>query len=242
MNDSNDGRTASEESHMAMEHALARFPGATRWTAGADRSRLWNLMIEMLGLLAIIVAVPLVVVIDTAILARAMSEHSVTEYLQAALIASATLFFLAGALRMDARRGYLILVATVFCCMLIRESDALLDQVYHGFWLMPALATFVAGLALFWQNRRGQGAAFLDHAETRHGMVVLMGFLMLVVFSRLFGTSAVWENVMGTAYDPAVKATVQEGLELLFYFLIAFGSLLSWRSGFGARDTPAEKA
>lgn len=190
-------------------------------------------VLEIGALFGIFVAVPLILMLDTNVLGDAMSEDSLTERLQVVLIVISTLIFATGTALHNGLRGYLGAVATLFACMAIRENDSVFDKVYHGFWLIPALVALAVGAVFVWKNRRGAGAGFVRHLSSHSGAFVVLGVLILIVFSRLFGTGAVWEGVMGDAYDPAVKAAVQEGLELLGYFLVTYGSVLSLIAGFG---------
>jgi hypothetical protein len=66
---------------------------------------------------------------------------------------------------------------------------------------------------------------------------MLIGLLQLVIFSRLFGTGSLWEPVMGDSYQPGVKSIVQEGVELMSYALVLYGSALSCKSVFKSRPT-----
>ncbi len=116
---------------------------------------------------------------------------------------------------------------------MIRENDHFLDQIWHGFWKWPALALGLTGLSLILRFRGTLAVPFLQQFQTRSGTFMYCGFLLLVVFSRLFGTSALWEPVMGSAYDPRIKSIVQEGLELLGGGLICYGAIIGVFQRFG---------
>ncbi|WP_349237600.1 hypothetical protein, partial [Sulfitobacter sp. 15WGC] len=81
----------------------------------------------------------------------------------------------------------------------------------------------------------------LHHLQTRSATFVYIGVVLLLFFSRIFGTGALWEAVMGAAYDPQIKTTVQEGTELLAYLLIAYGAVLSHLHGYGAQAALQER-
>lgn len=193
-----------------------------------------QLWAQVAGLLALSILVPLLLVLDTDVLAGRMSESSATEVAQSLLVALSAFFCAMAARQMPLQRRYLVMLATLFAMMLIRESDAVFDEVYHGFWVVPALVTLAIGLLFAWRSLPGLRAALGAHVESRQGTMMLTGVIFLIFFSRLFGTGAVWEAVMGESYDPLVKAAVQEGLELMAYALIALGAWLSYMGGFGA--------
>lgn len=203
--------------------------------AGAAGTRLSGQMraivIETLALMAVMIAVVGAVAVDVALLGNRMTEVSLTELLQATLIAMSALIF-AWHARQDAQaRGYYAACATLFACMFVRENDAHLDMIWHGFWVVPGGAVALAGFTLVRANRHTLRGPFVQQFTQRHTTFIFIGLLLLLVFSRLFGTGALWEAVMGAAYDGAFKTTVQEGLELLGYGFIGYGALLSvvWR-------------
>ena len=52
----------------------------------------------------------------------------------------------------------------------------------------------------------------------------MIGVVMVVLFSRIFGARAFLLAIMQEQYNPAFKTSMQEGLELFGYFLVAMGS------------------
>lgn len=212
-------------------------PFAPRDTDALVTSRLGTQLfaaaIEFFGLMALLVLVVVVVRLDVLVLSDTISEESLTETLHVLLTLCTGLIFVHGAIRNPQARGYLICVATMCGLIVIRENDYFLDQIWHGFWKWPALALGLTGLWLILRFRGTLALPFLQHFQTRSGTFMYCGFLLLVVFSRLFGTSALWEPVMGAAYDPRIKSIVQEGLELLGGGLICYGAILGVFQRFG---------
>jgi hypothetical protein len=49
--------------------------------------------------------------------------------------------------------------------------------------------------------------------------------MLLLVFSRLFGEANFWKLVMQDGYMRVVKNTVEEGIELLCYALMAISAV-----------------
>ncbi|UOA33273.1 hypothetical protein DSM110093_03097 [Sulfitobacter sp. DSM 110093] len=196
---------------------------------------------ELVLVCVLVALVPITVYLDTAVWGEGVTEDSLTEHLHNTLLAIAAGVFVMGAYQNIAMRGYLALAATLFACMFLREYDAALDRIRHGFWLYPALVTLAVGAFVAWRNRGTTLLPMLHHLQTRSATFVYIGVVLLLFFSRTFGTGALWEAVMGAAYDPQVKTTVQEGTELLAYLLIAYGAVLSHLHGFGAQAVLQER-
>ena len=60
---------------------------------------------------------------------------------------------------------------------------------------------------------------------TRAYFYLLVGLVIVLVFSRVFGSgNLLWDYVMAGAYTHGFKTTLQEGLELFGYVFIAVGA------------------
>ena len=191
----------------------------------------------VLVLLAIVV--PICVFLDVTALSGQVSETSLTELAQAVLILSAAILFFVGARRLPHATGYLMGVAILCTWMFVRENDVHLDQIRHGFWVIPNTLLLGVGALFVYRQRDTLHGPLKRHVATREAVFMMLGFVVLIVFSRVFGSGNVWRPIMGDSYDPALKAAVQEGIELLGYALFAFGALLSFWSDFG-QQTPSE--
>lgn len=192
-------------------------------------------LVELFLLTAILVGVVFTVYVDAVILGNGLSESSITENLHNLFILGSSLAFIAGAVRFPEKRGYLAIVGTLFMGLFIRENDVWFDFIWQGFWQVPAAIALVIGSTVVWRNRETVTEPFFQHFDSRYFTFVYLGFLLLVVFSRLFGTSAIWEAVMQGAYTPGFKTVIQEGLELLGYTIVFYGSLMSLWNRFGDR-------
>lgn len=153
------------------------------------------------------------------------SEYSITEYTQTGLILFSSLLFAVAAYRRPASRGFLVLVAGFFASMFFRECDAYLDFIVHGFWVYPAVA--VAALTIYYASRCKYtvAAPLAAFTETKAFSYIAYGLLTLMIFSRLFGTSSLWQMVMGPDYSNQYRSAIQEGIELLGYIFVAYGSM-----------------
>lgn len=201
-----------------------RLPRSSR----SDTTRqLLAILSEFLTLVALLIAVVAVVLVDIRILENRLGELSLTELLQSALVLGMVLTFVTCAYLNARSRGCLIAFSTLFACMLIRENDAFFDLIRHGFWVIPAGIIAVVGATCCYLNRDSLAEPFVRYFRTRHATLIHLGFLLLMVFSRLFGTGSLWQFVMGADYNAVIKTVVQEGLELLGYALMAYGLFMS---------------
>lgn len=199
-------------------------PRSLKACGGIEPLKPLALVIELLAPMALVIGVVLIIQIDIRFLGNTLTENSMTEFSQSLL-----LFFSARVFAMRAwwdigSRGYLIVGTTLFVCMFVRENDGFLDHIRHGFWIVPAsVVAMVGGLsALHWKDSIAK--PFLRHFERRETTFIFIGLLVVLVFSRLFGTTSLWQPLMGEAYNASFKTVVQEGLELLGYALIAYGA------------------
>jgi hypothetical protein len=174
-----------------------------------------------------------IIYFDVLAMGGAMGENSPVQLSQAILVLGSAAFFALGARTNSDQRGYLLLVATLFLCMFVRENDGLLDGIVHGFWLVPVLMIAVAGGGAVIYNRATLRGPAHQHAQDGSFWILAVGFLQLVVFSRLFGSGLLWDQVPGQHDLEAAKTIVQESTELVSYSLIFLGSYLSHKYRYG---------
>ncbi|WP_286238700.1 hypothetical protein [Neptuniibacter halophilus] len=155
-------------------------------------------------------------------------ESSLIEQLQLLFLAITCVLFLKIALRFPVYRRAGYLFAAFFICLAIREMDALLDQIVHGFWKYPAWLVALVALALALRQRELSYQSIRWLISCRSFSVLLIGLSLLLVFSRLYGMSELWLAVMGEAFVRDVKNLSEEGIELLAYALIALAAACYW--------------
>jgi hypothetical protein len=189
-----------------------------------------KMILQLTLLTALVLLVVVIVGMDSVLLEQGNSESSLTEFSQeACLLASIILFGFSAKHDVNAR-GFFVLVTGIFTTLLIREADAVLDNILHGFWLYPALTV---SLASVFYARRCAGTVMkplLEHMDSKNFAYIVIGLLITVVFSRTFGSGQFWREVMGEDYAIMYKSVIQEGLELLGYVFVLFGSLLTFSS------------
>jgi hypothetical protein len=154
-----------------------------------------------------------------------ISECSLVEITQEVFLFVCGFLFLIRARLCYSQRGFLLLVSGFFFCMFIRELDGLFDLVWHGFWIVPDLlvAALFIGLACSFKKTIIQPMALFFNS--RSCIVISIGLGIVLVFSRIIGMKILWEHMMGVSYVPAVKNMVEEGTELMGYFLTLCGTL-----------------
>lgn len=187
-------------------------------------------MVRFFALAMAMLWVPLALTLDTGLFHDRVSETSVTELSQELLLLGSTGLFWHLSARRPFGRGFYTLVAGFFSCMFIREQDAVFDLISHGFWVYPALLVTAITLTLAAFQRKTILPAMAAATHSVPFTHIMIGLAILLFFSRVLGTGSVWELVLPAPHHSLVKNMVQEGLELLGYILIFYGTLLFRRS------------
>ena len=163
--------------------------------------------------------------IDVAWMNDALHETSFTETTQEIMLAVIAALFFIAAQRRPAQRGALTLVAGFYSCMPIRELDFVFDAIQHGSWIWFALAVTAGCLAVALRTPKKTLHALARLLQHRSWPVMASGFLVVLVFSRLFGIHALWQHLMLGDYNRVVKNMAEEGTELLGYGLCWLASV-----------------
>lgn len=201
---------------IVQQHVEARTP--SQLSVGAIASRfLW---------MAFVVTVPpICLMVDIKLFGSNIPEASFTEITQALFLVISIVTFLVTAKKVSDDRAFSYLAAAFFSCLLIREMDMYLDAVFHGFW--KYLAVPLAICTLLWASRCTKNVleTMSYFLRTQAGMVMMVGLVVLLFYSRIFGMTDLWKEVMGEDYIRTVKNAVEETCELLGYSLIVAASL-----------------
>lgn len=181
--------------------------------------------------LAILTLLPvLTVYVDIKVIGHGLIDNSITEFTQETLIFLSAALFSYCAWKSPQSRGLLLLVAGFFICMLIREHDELLNRISHGFWFYPAMLVAVVSIGGAIACRGTILAPLAAFVETKPYLNIFFGLLVVLVFSRIFGSSnLLWISIMGDDYKWVYRSAIQEGLELFGYIFIFYGSYLFFR-------------
>lgn len=184
------------------------------------------LITKFFGMSLLLVFSSLMIYFDVRYNNITIEEGSLVEYLQEGyLFISGSLFFMVS-IKNKSQRGFTLLVSVFFYIMLIRELDGFLDNISHGFWKYPAwsLAILVFIHTIF--NIKTTVEPLNRYINHNSFGLMLAGISTLLVFSRIYGMSELWEQIMQENYIRSVKNLAEEGVELMAYSLILFAS--SW--------------
>lgn len=129
-----------------------------------------------------------------------------------------------------AQRGFALAAAALFSSMLVREQNNALKAIAPGLW--QSLVAVIAVLGIHAVRREGARtyAAFMRFVDSRIGGLMVAGLILLLFFSRSFGTGVLWHEILDDQYRRVAKNAAEEGAELMAYVLITFASLAHCRS------------
>lgn len=174
-----------------------------------------------------VVALVGIFVLDIFVLKNEVGEGALTELAQEWLLAFSAFAVARRAWYDSAERGFAILWVGLLVAMLLREMDGLFDRlVWHGFWKIPVTVWLILILFLAWRNRATILPAMARFTTTSACMQIMIGLLLVMVFSRLIGMKNIWINLQEEPPLRTVKNAVEEVTELLGYGFIA---LSAWR-------------
>ena len=148
-----------------------------------------------------------------------VSELSVTEIVQEAVLAAVAVMHFLFARRYTAFRQCNILIGGLFLAMLIRELDAVFDMIAHGSWVWFALATSAITLVCPLVKWKTTAAQLQDYTRTPGYGMMMAGLITILVFSRLLGMGELWGFILQDGYVRAAKNAVEEGCEMYGYLL-----------------------
>lgn len=163
---------------------------------------------------------------DVLWLGNSLGEQSLVEFTQAGFLLATSAAFAVLAVSRQEDRRFAVLAAAFFVVMLVREQDALLDQlIAHGAW--KYLAAPIALTALAWAagNLRETVSGLARFLASRAGTVMLLGLALLLCYSRLLGMTGIWTSILGDGYVRTAKNAVEETTELLGYSFILAASI-----------------
>lgn len=153
------------------------------------------------------------------------TEESLTEWLESGTALVSAMFFALVARVSRLLRPATLMLAALCAMMVIREADFLLDRVFDGAWQMLVLGVLIAITIYLWRETQSIRASVMAFAALPSAGIFLSGFLVLLVFSRLFGREVFWQSVMGEGYMRVVKNIAEEGTEIMGYALIAISAV-----------------
>jgi len=157
---------------------------------------------------------------------RPFTETGPTEIIQSLLLLTSSSLFFIEAFRRPDLRGAMLLVGGFIGCMFIREQDYFLDFLSHGCWVYPAL-TLAAGCIVGACLAPRRTLAGLEHfVRWKHFPFLLIGLVIVLAYSRLFGMRMLWEMLLGDNFSYTAKAAMEESSELLGYLFMLVAAIL----------------
>jgi len=208
----------------------------TKRTYSEEKNTFAGLLLKLTLLVSLVLLSIVIVSMDSGLLIRGNSEWSITEVShKLCILTSAILFGFAA--KYDTRsRGFFILVAGLFAAMAIREADGLLDNIRKGFWLYPALSVSAAAIYFSVKQKATVKLPLLSHMNSTPFAYITQGLVIILIFSRIFGSGFMWRAVMGDDYDEIHKTVIQEGIELLGYMIVFYGSIFAFGNAYKQRN------
>ena len=167
------------------------------------------------------------VFISDAMFGSTVREVGPIELAQSLMLAATTALYFLEAYRRPSLRHAMVLVAGFFGCMLIREQDYFLDFIRHGCWVYPALALAFSCIAYACTDLRRTLAGLERFVRWKYFPYLLIGVVVVLAYSRLFGMRMVWEEILGKNFTYSAKTAMEESSELLGYLLILTSAVLA---------------
>lgn len=168
--------------------------------------------------------------IDFFFLENNLSERSLTELFQQLLLLASAAIFIWSATKVEESRTLFILVAGFFGCMFLRELDYYFDMIVHGFWFYPTILLASSVIIYSMKHTTYLISSVRSFSQTNAYFNILVGLVIIMIFSRLFGSGTLWKAVMNDDYHHIYKTIIQEGLELFGYMFLFIGSFYQFRS------------
>lgn len=184
--------------------------------------KLFLLPLIVVGALSALI--PVIMKTDILVLKNSMGETSITEFMQQFFLLAVVVSFYFNAKFDEKGRAFWVLVAGFFGCMFLRELDHYMDAISHGFWFYPTMALAIGTIAYAFKNGENMVSTAIEFKQGHAYLYIFIGLVIVLVFSRVFGTGSLWEDLMADNYDRLYKTIIQESLELFGYFFIFIGA------------------
>lgn len=173
---------------------------------------------------ALLVGIYAVMAFDA--LAADFGESSLTEYAQEILLFLMASISFYSARRYPMYRVLGISLGVLAVVSLVREfNNYAYEHLFPHAWLVGVLLVLLPFLVFLYRNLRRFVREVTSMADSYPFALLLMGVLVLHVFSRLYGLHFIWQNLMGDQYMRAVARASEESIELLGYSILFIGTV-----------------
>ena len=153
-------------------------------------------------------------------------ESSLTEYAQEALLVLIALISFYSARQYAAYRALAISLGVMALVSLIREfNNYAYEYLFPYAWQVGVLLVLLPFLVFLYRNFRRLLLEITSTANSYFFPILLIGTLVLHLFSRLYGLHFIWQNLMGDNYMHAVVRASEESIELLGYSILFIGAV-----------------
>ena len=153
-------------------------------------------------------------------------ESSLTEYAQEALLLLIAFISFYSARQYHLYRIFAVSLGVMAVVSLIREfNNYAYEYLFPYAWQVGVLLVLLPFSVFLYRNFRKLMHEITSTANRYFFPILLIGTLVLHVFSRLYGLHFIWQNLMGDDYMYAVVRASEESIELLGYSIIFIGAV-----------------
>lgn len=178
-----------------------------------------KLLLRIIFLIIAVAAAVLCLHVDVNIMNNGLSETSLTEVVQESILLLIVVIHFIRVRKSSVQRQCNVLIAGFFLAMLIRELDGIFDLIHHGSWVWFALLSSIVSIGYVLRTPSLVAKQLVDYARTPSYGLMVAGLATVLIFSRLFGMSVLWHDILQEGYVRVVKNMVEEGVELFGYIL-----------------------
>ncbi len=148
-----------------------------------------------------------------------LEDNTLTEWVQEGLLLLMVTISAVCAKKFVVNHHVNVMLAVVAALSLVREFN---NHLGDG-WKVGVLLILIPAGWYFYSNFRAFRQQLIAVAETYAFAIVVIGGLILHVFSRLYGHKTMWTNILGDNYLRTVSRVAEESIELLAYSIILIG-------------------
>ncbi len=154
--------------------------------------------------------------------AQSFKESSGTEHFQELLVLAIALISYVVAYKIKSVRYFFLGLGSFAAVSFVREMDAWLEtHFFDKGWQVLALLILIPTLYLMIKNGKKFVKQFKKVSKTAYFKMLILGGLVLHVFSRLYGRKIIWKSLLGKDdYRRSIKDASEESIELLGYMMM----------------------
>ena len=151
-------------------------------------------------------------------------ESSLTEYAQELLLLLVIAISVYSIRKHHPYRTIYLGLAAMAAVSLIREfNNFAYTYLFPYAWQVGVLMILIPFAIFLYRNFRVAKQEFMSASNTYAFAILVIGTLVLHVFSRLYGLHLIWKNLMGEQYLYSVVRASEESIELLGYSILFIG-------------------